>query len=686
MRKIAIIISLIISTVSFAQNQIGLGAAKVKGEVRLRWTPSSYDLWQEGSAVGYYIYRAELNQTGGNWVPSNPIKLTEEPLKPLSQNELLDRVKEDSSYLKVLGAIGKTDENSNETITSDDNFTEAIQGQQWSFLIGMMLANFDYDVATKAGLGWTDKNIVEGKKYVYQVVLARESREQIYGKTLIDLSKEIIIEAPNSIDGYATEKRVSLMWDGKRMGYSYAYYDIYRSTSSKKGFEKVNALPFISLSTEALVDKDAILYNDSVPALDTKYYYKVKGVTVFGQESPFSKVVEVNSGRRLQGHPQIIAHEFTEDFEVELELEVPEIDYDIIDYLSIERAKDPLKGYTKISEKSISKKTKKWLDEEPLQGNYYRVCSHGLQGDKICSPGYTVLIPDSIPPVPPVGLQGTVDTNGVVTLLWSPNPEEDVIGYRVFRANIVEEEFYRITPSHIPDTTLMDTVSLKINYDEIHYRVVAIDGYFNPSEFSEILTLKRPDKIRPIAPVLKGYTSTPTGIEIEWARSSSNDVVSHTLYHRDASQRRWEQIYSTSNDTVRTYVDTATVKHHTYEYMILAIDDAGLVSDTTPTFFVKQMIEPVKPSVQNLEAIVSQANKMVKLKWAYSYSGVKKYTIYRKSLEGSLKYQGSVPGTTKEFYDKRMLKAGEHYEYKIMALFYDGTKSMISDGLLVKYE
>lgn len=51
---------------------------------------------------------------------------------------------------------------------------------------------------------------------------------------------------------------------------------------------------------------------------------------------------------------------------------------------------------------------------------------------------------DDTPPTAPTGLIGVSDPAGVVTLHWSPSPESDVMGYRVFTANSENGDYAQV--------------------------------------------------------------------------------------------------------------------------------------------------------------------------------------------------------------------------------------------------
>jgi hypothetical protein len=79
--------------------------------------------------------------------------------------------------------------------------------------------------------------------------------------------------------------------------------------------------------------------------------------------------------------------------------------------------------------------------------------------------------------------------NSVISLFWPTNPERDVVGYIVYRADSPDakpQDWTRMTPEPISTVTYRDDrVTLGVRY---FYRVTAIDGFKNESESSNIVS------------------------------------------------------------------------------------------------------------------------------------------------------------------------------------------------------
>src|SRR5690606_23446119 len=111
---------------------------------------------------------------------------------------------------------------------------------------------------------------------------------------------------------------------------------------------------------------------------------------------------------------------------------------------------------------------------------------------------------DTVAPNPPTGLEGTIDSNGIVRLSWNPNSEADLDGYYVYFSNQEDHFFANLTGFPLKSPAYLDTITLKSFTEEIFYRVTAIDHLGHISKFSETLLLHKPDTLAPFPPSLVG--------------------------------------------------------------------------------------------------------------------------------------------------------------------------------------
>ncbi|MCP2519310.1 fibronectin type III domain-containing protein [SCandidatus Aminicenantes bacterium Aminicenantia_JdfR_composite] len=94
---------------------------------------------------------------------------------------------------------------------------------------------------------------------------------------------------------------------------------------------------------------------------------------------------------------------------------------------------------------------------------------------------------DTFPPDPPKGLVGITEESAI-TLMWDPNSEKDLEGYKVWRKGENEEKFSLLTPIPISSNSFKDD---KVKKDTTYYYfVTAIDRRKNESEKSKIIEIK----------------------------------------------------------------------------------------------------------------------------------------------------------------------------------------------------
>jgi hypothetical protein len=336
-----------------------------------------------------------------------------------------------------------------------------------------------------------------------------------------------------------------------------------------------------------------------------------------------------------------------------------------------------------------SKKSREFTDfqADPNSTNYYMVVAVDTAGNERTSLPFYVVMKDSIPPAPPKGLVAKVDTllkKGIVTIRWRQNQEKDLKGYRVYVANNPNGEFLEITRTLIPkDTVFRDTISLLSLTKNVLYRVVAVDNHFNHSRFSEVLEAKRPDIIRPVAPLITSLTTDDKTITVKWQRSPSNDVKAYNLYRRE-QDKEWVRVkaFQGTELEIRQYKDPAIKEGRAYEYALEVMDASGLVSERSPRVSQTVIGSAYLTDAPEVKATYDEEKKTISLTWRYA-----NYTNYQLVIYRSLGKKPPVPlGTAdpgqKEF-KELALKKGQ-YGYLVKAVFPNGKQSLFSPKTTIK--
>ena len=269
---------------------------------------------------------------------------------------------------------------------------------------------------------------------------------------------------------------------------------------------------------------------------------------------------------------------------------------------------------------------------------------------------------------------------GAVKLSWHQGKENDIEGYRIYRANAKDQTFNPIS-STIPDTLFQDTITLNTLTKHIYYKIVAVDKNKNNSPYSDVLELKRPDIVPPVSPVIDNFQSGDKSMEIRWICSSSEDVVKQILYRRIKDQE-WQPIAQLTQK-INFYRDTLVERNKWYEYSLEAVDEAGLHSDKSFPLNVKVFDSGIRPEIQNFNVIKSPDGKSLQLSWKYPEKGDYHFVIYR-SLDGKdLMTYKNLAADQRFFTDGNLTKST--YMYSIKVVYKDGGESQALKSLPVSF-
>ena len=691
MKRIYCIIVLFLLSVSFVKAQgdakIRVIARPYKDSIALRWAPSSHVAWQYLNEYGYIIQRFTLMRDGNilehpdSVYPSNKI-FKPEPLA------FWEPYSEDDDYVMIAAQsiYGETFELTHGITGSDImeviNKSKELESR-YSF--ALLAADFSPLAAKLSGLMFTDHTVKSNEKYLY-IIISQVPADKMAidtGYVYVGVDDYKPLPRPINVRADFSDGAAMVSWNHQLFQNIFIAYQVERSDDGGKSFNPISDDPLINTTEAVYETPERMFIIDSLPQNDKEYFYRIKGITSFGEKSEPSDTISGFGYKRLPANPSISNVNVFSNKYVTIEWNFPDSLNTLVKQFDILRSVSDKGPFDTINQKPILPHERKYADEPPYSYNYYKIMAKDHYGHSYQSYPYMVQIIDSIPPVKPNGLIGLIDTLGVVTLNWVNNNDKDLLGYKVFRSNFKNSEFAQITIDPVEDTLFMDTVNIKTLTRNIYYKIQAVDQHFNPSEFSETLELKRPDKIPPVSPVFNRYETNEQGIFLSWHNSSSIDVEKHVLYRKSEGEASWKVIsIFYPQDSISEYKDTLTTEGKIYDYTILAVDEAGLESKPAKPLKIKQFEKKTKPAVSKISQSVDRQDKFIKLQWKYNEPGVNKFLIYRGSSVEDLSFYASA--IDNEFIDKN-LTINKTYYYVIKVVFNSGLESAMSQIVVVKY-
>lgn len=642
----------------------------------LRWAPVESGFWFSANKHGYNIERYTLIRDGKPLAQPEKKIITSTPLKPYDEQQWISIVNNNKyAAIAAQALLGESFELDMKQSGTAEIVSKVTQNEQ-RFSIALFCADISVSTAKALALYYVDKEVKKNEKYLYRVISNHKSGA-IMGSVYVSPDEEYKLPEPLKFSAEAKGGLVNLKWNQSYHKRIYTSYIVERSEDGKN-FKPVSEDPVSTLTPEGKEETQFQYSSDSLSDISKQYHYRVKGLTPFGESGPPSEVKTVKGKNEMPALPYITSAATADNKTITIEWDFPQENNYLLNGFYVERAVSPSGTFNKAHEGLIDKASRTFKDNTPKQTNYYRITAQTVDKDMIRSMTYYAQLVDSVPPSAPVGLQGVMDEFGNVTFSWKPNTEEDIYGYRVYRAYYTSEEFAQLTTGPVKETKFNDRVNVQSLNEKIHYRVMAIDNNQNHSGLSEIFSLSIPDKVPPVSPSFLPVKSNNDGVELTWMRSSSTDVVKYELYRKGESNQwiRMITIPATPRDTLYTFTDSGLSNGETRNYTVIAIDDAGLESQPAPAVMGVKIKRSIWPAVTLQSPEIDRLNKRMILRWLYNEEGVKLFQIYRASNDEPLKLYRSVPA--KEFTDRMQ---GGKYQYKVVAVFTDGSKSEMGKGI-----
>ena len=607
--------------------------------VVLRWAPAKATLWYFANKSGYNIFRYEVANKKVligtkkllTTVPVKPWTLEEWKLKA-QRNDSLAAASAQLLYGKSVAESPQKKKNEGENLQESLNKKYELENQH---AMALFLADQSSLYATGLGLRFTDKSIVKGKSYAYAVfaltdpgVIKSDTSGVLINTSEITPSPEMPLVTVEELD-----RKVKFTWNRMMASMYFTAYYYERSEDGGKTFKRLNKRPYTQLAVEPVTENSTIELNDSLPENYRQYYYKIVGITPFGDLGKATPDLAVmGRDRTPPGAPEKIAAKNLNDNDVRITWSKKVREPDFSGFL-IGRGENASGPFIPLNVRPISTNVFEFIDTSAVAHgtNYYIVSAIDTAGNAGLSIPAYVIMTDTLPPAKPMGLSGNVDSTGIVHIKWRLGKETDLMGYLVYTANDPSHTFTPVSQDFVVDTTFTDSTAIASLTKHVYYKVVAFDKNRNPSKYSDALELKRPDKVPPVAPLFNDFLVSDTSVVLNWVTSSSDDVVSQILYRREHGGE-WKE-YMKIDMNKNSFTDSKVNKQTWYEYCLEAIDDAGLHSQKSFPLNVRVYDSGKRPELSEFKVSKSQDGKSLILSWKYSAKGDYWFVLYR-SMDG----------------------------------------------------
>jgi len=586
----------VLSCVLLGQNpaKLYLTAEPQSSQIRLRWAVDCPMVWQLANRYGYTLERVEILEN--NILMDFPRRqvLNSAPIRPADSTVWMEKFDDHQSYAILSQAL--FGEGFELTFQSDHPMFEAInqtQENEQRFSIALLASDQNFDAACLAGLGWIDSVVDRRKTYLYRLYV-NSPDSLILADTamvLISPSQQTVFPKITNIFSETGDKTVFLSWNIKNFRGVYTNYIVEKSENGRRFVD-------ITETTLTLAENgETAVFIDTLASNETTYFYRIRGVNIFGTHGPVSDVVSVSGTPDFSHFPEdLTVSERGRNVVLQWSFNA-EVASDLSHFLVFNQSSLNTQK-TELSRVSARHRSFEFRQSALEPSNYFTVVAVYKNGQERSSYACFFQSIDSVPPSAPKGLLGVADSLGFVKLQWQKNTESDLDGYQVFRANQRNQEVIRISETLLTDTFFFDTISTNTS-NSVFYQIFAVDKRGNKSEFSAIAEVERTTEFperetfsnlvaefsadipEPLAPprLTASADRDNRRIVLNWQTSYT---VSEVRVFRKKDDEDWFllDVFSPKN---QTFEDTRLQINSTYHYRITCISDDERVSPVSAT-------------------------------------------------------------------------------------------------------
>ncbi|MBP1616685.1 MAG: hypothetical protein H6Q14_512 [Bacteroidetes bacterium] len=625
------------------------------GVIQLRWTANSPAAWRFTNSHGVTIERYTIMKNGKILDVPVKIALTKLPLKPPVLNEWKDIALKDQKAAIIAQALYGKDFDMSGGRPGIGEMIAMSQEQEQRYAMAMFAADQSYPAALFAEWAFEDKNAIKGEKYLYRVLPVRKDARKLLEAGSVYMGTDDYQELPKPLElnGIFGNKSVLITWNYTLLQTAYNTYNVERSTDGKN-FQQLNKNPLLNFT-----GGDRLFYTDTIEN-SRKYYYRVIGSTPFGEQGPFSDTISGEGKNKLDYIPHIT--KVTRDRNgVYVDWEFSELGNKEISGFELQRSETANGTYTIVTH-NISPESRTVLYSAPQPENYLRIAAIPKEGEPTYSYPFLFQQPDSIPPGVPKGLTGIIDSLGVVHLRWDANTESDLLGYRIFRGQIRNEDLIPLNDMANKSNSFTDTISLKTLNTKVYYAIASIDKRYNQSAPCFPVELKRPLLTKPASPYITNCEAVDEGVKLTWEAGNDESLTSFSIWRGENDEKNMKLLKLIKSPKENSFWDKSAMPDVRYTYYVIS-SNGYKDSAPSPAVFIVKRGKANPNAIKELKG--ERTDKGILLKWKLLSTDFKSVEIYRKE-QGAAFTLWKMP----ELYIKEILddtsKRNTTYEYLIV--------------------
>ncbi len=585
---------------------------------------------------GYFLFRKEVNTN--NWEKIAHVKVSQDTTKQYNLSELEQKIWE---------AARKTSFEAN----AKDGLLMALTA---------MSAIKDNQFARLIGIYYVDKSVEQGKTYQYKVTYAKNG-EEIVSSQAITAQKYTPFEPPKDIRFKRKRRKIKFVWKPEED--RYWGVNFYRWTEENSEPLKQNQ-SLIGVKKDDKGNYEKYFYQENLHK-DTAYFYELRAVDYFGQESRASQIINVPiKDFDAPQAPENIKYK-VDTLQVHLWWQNVKNEEDVAG-INVYRSLFDDSGFEKVNKEILQPSDTSFTDKVPKPDEYYyKIAKIDTAGNEGISLAKFVKVYDVVAPDIPKGLKAVADT-GKIKLSWRANTEDDLAGYILYKSIAGAGEFYIINQNPLKDTVYTDILPKNVR-NVFEYKIAAQDTTYNRSPASKKVLAQMPDVVPPQQPFIKLIKADSTNRYniIIWLKNSDTDLGEYILVRREKESGKDTILSAKISKEDTAFLDKQALANVAYYYYLAARDTNKNLSAYSEPYLFKRVDKTAGMRIKKFTLKYKKRDKQVQLKWqtitGAQYAGM---LIYRSENNGKNSPLSGKLTTETQFTDKN-IKQGNTYNYQL---------------------